>query len=198
MPLRLIKGKSDDEKLREDFEMEVLPLTADLFRIAMFLTRNRDEAEDLVQETLMQGLKSFHRYTLGTNARAWLTKIMYNTFYKQLRKKTNLKLVPDPDDIIAQTLAYEPPVSEKVTDEEVLLAIDKVPETYREIVVLSDVEGFSYKEIAAILEIPIGTVMSRLHRGRGVLRKELAEIANEFGIDTEKKGKGNKEGGKSK
>ncbi len=182
MALKLVKTKSDEQKIREDFEMEALPFTADLFRVAMFLKRNKDLAEDLLQETLMQGLKSFHRYKMGTNCKAWLTTIMYNTHYKQLRKQTNLKLVEDKEELIAQTVPFEASIPQRITDEDVLQAIEKVPEIFREIVVLCDVEGFSYKEIAAIRDIPMGTVMSRLHRGRKVLRNELALYARNYGI----------------
>ncbi len=159
-----------------------MPLSPDLFRVAMYLKRDRDLAEDLLQETMMQGLKSFHRYETGTNCKAWLTTIMYNTHYKQLRKQTNMKLVADPEDRIAQTLAFEPSIPQKLTDEDVIEAVKKVPSLFREVILLCDVEDFSYKEISAMLEIPIGTVMSRLHRGRKLLRGELAIIARDYGI----------------
>lgn len=196
----LIKGKTEEETLWENFEIEAMPHMADLFRVAMFLKRNRDSAEELVQETMMQGLKSFHRYKLGTNCKAWLTTIMYNTHYKQIRKLTNLKLVEDKEEIIAQTVPFEPSIPQQVTDEDVIHAIDKVPDTFRDIVVMCDVEGFSYKEIASIMDIPMGTVMSRLHRGRKILRGELAVYAREYGLDvdteeTQKKAK--RKGGES-
>ncbi|MDQ3633174.1 MAG: sigma-70 family RNA polymerase sigma factor [Acidobacteriota bacterium] len=188
------------EKLWENFEQEAMPYAADLFRVAMFLKRNRDAAEDLVQETMMQSLKSFHRYEMGTNCKAWLTTIMYNTHYKQLRKQTNLKLVADKEELIAQTVPFEASIPQNITDEDVLRAIEKVPEVFRGIVVLSDVEGFAYKEIAKIMDIPIGTVMSRLHRGRKVLRNELAVYARNYGIsskDDENNESLKKQGGKS-
>ncbi len=173
------------EKLWENFEQEAMPYSADLFRVAMFLKRNRDMAEELVQETMMQALKSFHRYEMGTNCKAWLTTIMYNTHYKQIRKQTRLKLVEDKEELIAQTVPFEAAIPQNITDEDVLRAIEKVPEIFREIVVLCDVEGFAYKEIAEIMDIPIGTVMSRLHRGRKVLRGELAVYARNYGIGSE-------------
>ncbi len=179
---RSSKDKKIREQLWENFEQEAMPYSADLFRVAMYLKRNRDSAEELVQETLMQALKSFHRYKLGTNCKAWLTTIMYNTHYKELRKQTNLKLVADKEELIAQTVPFEAPIPQHITDEDVLQAIEKVPAAFREIVVLCDVEGFSYKEIASIMDIPIGTVMSRLHRGRKVLRNELAVYARNYGL----------------
>ena len=182
---RLIKGKTEEEILWEDFEQEAMPLSADLFPIAMFLKRNLPAAEDLVQETMMQALKSFHRYEKGTNCKAWLTTIMYHTHYKQLRKQTNLQMVADTEEKIAETVQFEAPIPQQITDEDVLQALKKVPETFREIVLLCDVEGFTYKEIAAFLDAPIGTVMSRLHRGRKILRGELAVYARNYGIESE-------------
>ncbi|MEO8073937.1 MAG: sigma-70 family RNA polymerase sigma factor [Acidobacteriota bacterium] len=193
---KLIKGKSQKERLWQDFENEAMPFSADLFRVAMFLKRDRDVAEDLVQETMMQALKSFHRYEKGTNCKAWLTTIMYHTHYKQLRKQTNLQLVADTEEKIAETVQFEAPIPQHLTDEDVLQAIKKVPETFREIVLLCDVEGFAYKEIASLLDVPIGTVMSRLHRGRKVLRGELAVYARNYGIETDEI-KEVKKGGKS-
>ena len=193
---RLIKRKSEEELLWADFEQEAMPFSADLFRVAMFLKRDRDVAEDLVQETMMQALKSFHRYEKGTNCKAWLTTIMYHTHYKQLRKQTNLQLVADTEEKIAQTVQFEAPIPQHLTDEDVLQALKKVPEAFREIVLLCDVEGFAYKEIASFLDVPIGTVMSRLHRGRKILRGELAVYARNYGIETDEMNKVRK-GGKS-
>jgi RNA polymerase sigma-70 factor (ECF subfamily) len=178
----ILKRKTEEEKRWENFEQEAMPLAPDLFRVAMYLKRDRDLAEDLLQETMMQGLKSFHRYEPGTNCKAWLTTIMYNTHYKQLRKQSNMKLVSDPEEKIAQTLAFEPSIPQRLTDEDVIEAIEKVPSIFRNVILLSDVEDFSYKEISAMLEIPMGTVMSRLHRGRKLLRGELAVIARDYGI----------------
>jgi len=180
--LGLFRSKKEDEARWNVFEQEAMPLAPDLFRVAMYLKRDRDLAEDLVQETMMQALKSFHRYEPGTNCKAWLTTIMYNTHYKQLRKQTNLKMVEDPEDKIAQTLAFEPSIPQKLTDEDVIEAVKKVPRIFRDVILLCDVEDFSYKEIADMLDIPMGTVMSRLHRGRKLLRGELAVLARDYGI----------------
>lgn len=196
-----LKGKKEEEQLWKNFEQEAMPHSADLFRVAMFLKRNRDIAEELVQETLMQALKSFHRYKMGTNCKAWLTTIMYNTHYKQLRKQTNLQLVEDKEEMIAQTVPFEASIPQHITDEDVLQALEKVPPIFKEIVVLCDVEGFSYKEISSIMDVPMGTVMSRLHRGRKILRNELAVYARNYGLGRDKD-KNNiemvkKQGGKS-
>ncbi|MGI8640609.1 MAG: sigma-70 family RNA polymerase sigma factor [Pyrinomonadaceae bacterium] len=194
---KLIKGKFEKERLWHDFENEAMPFSTDLFRVAMFLKRDRDAAEDLVQETMMQALKSFHRYERGTNCKAWLTTIMYHTHYKQLRKQTNLHLVADTEEKIAETVQFEAPIPQHLTDEDVLQALKKVPENFREIVLLCDVEGFAYKEIASFLDVPMGTVMSRLHRGRKILRGELAVYARNYGIETNEMKEVRKEGGKS-
>ena len=191
--------KKDDPDLLRDFEGEAMPFTRDLFRIAMFLKRDRDLAEDLLQETMMQSFKSFHRYKMGTNCKAWLTTIMYNTHYKQLKKQNRLQLVQDKDELIAKTVQFEAPLPEQIDDEEVIRALDEVPQHFKEIVVLSDVEGFAYKEIAEIMDIPIGTVMSRLHRGRKILRSKLAVYARSFGIgDNKEEAISKTKGGKSK
>lgn len=193
----LFKKKNEEERLWQDFETEAMPHSADLFRVAMFLKRDRDAAEDLVQETMMQALRSFHRYEKGTNCKAWLTTIMYHTHYKQLRKQNNLKLVPDTEEQIAATIQFEAPIPQHITDEDVLEALEKVPELFREVVMLCDVEGFSYKEISALLDVPMGTVMSRLHRGRKILRGELAVYAGNYGIKMEDKKASKRKGGNS-
>lgn len=193
----ILKKKTEEERLWEDFELEAMPHSSNLFRVAMFLKRNRDAAEDLLQETLMQSLKSFHRFKKGTNCKAWMTTIMYHTHYKQLRKQTNLKLIPDTEEKIAATIQFEAPIPQELTDEDVIAALKMVPELFREVVLLCDVEGFSYKEIAEILDVPIGTVMSRLHRGRKVLRSELAVYARNYGLKMEDRKAGKRKGGKS-
>jgi len=166
----------------EAFEAEALPHLDVLFRFAIWLVRDRHAAEDLVQETMAQALASFHRYEKGTNCRAWLIKIMYHTKGRWRRAESRLRLEDDMEEQIAQTVAFEPPIPESLTDEEVLQALERVPRSYQEVVVLSDVQEMAYKEIAKTLSIPVGTVMSRLHRGRKILRAELAEYAYKMGI----------------
>ena len=172
------------------FENEALPHHADLYRMAKWLLGNRDQAEDLVQETLLAALGSFHRFEKGTNCRAWLIKIMYHTLSKRRRSENRLRLVNDTDEQIAETVAFEPPTPENVTEQEVLQALKRLPQQFQEVVILSDVEDMTYKEIADALSIPTGTVMSRLHRGRKLLRAELVAYANALGIGraTEEKG----------
>ncbi|PYU68550.1 MAG: RNA polymerase subunit sigma-24 [Acidobacteria bacterium] len=146
-----------DEQVWAAFEVEVLPHLEGLFRFAMWLEQERDKAEDLVQETMTAALQSFHRFRTGTNCRAWLISIL-----RHIRSNR-------------QTVPFVPPVPQQLTDEEVLAALRRIPPQYQEIIVLCDVEEMTYKEIADALGVPVGTVMSRLHRGRALLRAELSQ-----------------------
>jgi RNA polymerase sigma-70 factor (ECF subfamily) len=167
----------------EIFEAEAMHHINDLYRTASRLTMNQTDADDLVQETFMQAWKSFGHYELGTNCRAWLYKILFNKFDHYRRKKyTQSKYVQEADDFVFLNTTYAAPISEQVTDEEILAALDKLPEHYRSVVLLADVHEFDYKEVAEVLEIPIGTVMSRLSRARGQLKKSLTAVAHEYGI----------------
>jgi RNA polymerase sigma-70 factor (ECF subfamily) len=156
------------------FEREALPHAEGLFRLALWLVRDRAEAEDLVQETLSQALTSFHRYKPGTNCRAWLTSILQHVRSNRWRSKSREPVVSDPEERFARSLAFVPPVPDELTDEDLLAAVRRLPEQYQEVILLCDVQELTYKEIAAALGIPLGTVMSRLHRGRDLLRTELA------------------------
>src|SRR5215813_9995371 len=162
-----------------EFENTALGYADQLFRVALRMVGDRANAEDLVQETYLQAWRSFDRFEPGTNLRAWLYKIMFNTSHSQQRR-ARLQLAPV-EEMIAETLAYDPPTPQGLTDEEVLAELEKLPRDYRLPVVLVDVEGLTYKELAEALSIPIGTVMSRLHRGRKLLRMNLAKYAREVG-----------------
>ncbi len=168
------------------FETEALPHIPSLFRIALWLTRDRTDAEDLVQETMTEALGSFHRFVLGTNCHAWLVSIMYHRQSKRRRAAHRLSLVSDSDELIAETLVFEAPIPQGVTDEEVLAALQRLPRSFQEVVVLADVEEMSYKEIATAIDVPIGTVMSRIFRGRKLLRAELATYARAHGFGTQR------------
>jgi RNA polymerase sigma-70 factor, ECF subfamily len=174
----------------EEFEGAAMPHLNDLFRTALRLTRNRAEAEDLVQEAYLQAWKSFHRFEPGTNCRAWLFKILFRVIQHYRRKWFRMQLVSGEAERIEETVSYEPPVPAHLSDEDVLAAFDKIPPHYREVVLLADVEELSYKEVAAALDIPLGTVMSRLNRGRKLLRHELAEFAGGYGIQQQGGGRG--------
>jgi RNA polymerase sigma-70 factor (ECF subfamily) len=164
------------------FEVEALPHLSALFRVAMWLVRDRTEAEDLVQDTFMQALQSFHRFEKGTNCRAWLIRVMFHLNSNRRRAKARFHFVSDADERIAETIAFDPPTPEGLTEEEVLRALRSLPRQFEEVVLLSDIEDMTYTEIAKTLGVPIGTVMSRLHRGRKMMRAELASYANARGI----------------
>lgn len=164
------------------FEVEALPHLDRLFRLAMWFERNRTEAEDLVQETMMHALQSFHRFQPGTNCRAWLTTILQNVRSNRRRARGRSPFVDDPDDRIGQATPFVPPVPQELTDEDLLGALGRIPAQYQEVIVLCDVEELTYKETADALAIPIGTVMSRLHRGRALLRNQLGGSAQALGL----------------
>jgi RNA polymerase sigma-70 factor (ECF subfamily) len=167
----------------EDFESVALPHLNDLYRTATRVIGNRTEAEDLVQEAYLQAWKSFHRFEPGTNCRAWLFKILFHVIQHHRRKWHSSKTVQESDDLLFQdSITYEPPVPQDLSDEDVLAALEKVAVQYREVVLLADVQEFSYKQISATLGIPVGTVMSRLSRGRTFLRAELSGFAEGYGI----------------
>ena len=171
---------ADAERL---FEAEALPHLNTLYRTALRLTTSRAEAEDLVQDVYAQAWRSFASYTPGTNCRAWLFKILLNKLEHQRRRRyALLKRTADADELTLERVAYVPPVEHELKDEEILAALDQVPPRFREVVLLADVEEFSYREIAEVLGVPAGTVMSRLSRGRKLLRAMLAGVAAGYGI----------------
>jgi len=178
-------GFSREKRRLEDwatFESVALPFHVDLYRLAKWLLRNQADAEDLVQETFVEALRSFHRFEKGTNCRAWLIKIMYHLLSKRRRHSNRLQLVGDSDEQIAETVPAPKTNSHEAMGGEVLNALQRLPQHYQEVVILSDVEDLSYKEIGDALSIPTGTVMSRLHRGRSLLRTELGDYARSLGI----------------
>jgi RNA polymerase sigma-70 factor, ECF subfamily len=164
----------------DEFEEAAVPHLQELYRSAARLVGDGSEAQDLVQETYLLAWKAFHRFQPGTNCRAWLFKILLNEIRHFRRKRFGSKVMaesefagPSP----AETFASEPVISEAITDEDVLAALDQLPLPFREVVLLADVQEFSYKEIGEVLQVPVGTVMSRLSRGRLLLRKYLADFA---------------------
>jgi RNA polymerase sigma-70 factor, ECF subfamily len=183
----------DDPALRERFEREVLPLLPNLYSAALRMTRNPADAEDLVQETYLRAYRGFSGFEEGTNLRAWMYRILTNTFINSYRKKQREPVTVQEDDLDEWYLfdrlgesgvepSAEAEVIRSMPDEDVQKALEALPEGFRLAVLLADVEGFSYKEIAEILGIPIGTVMSRLHRGRRALEKALWERVRERGL----------------
>ena len=186
----------EDPALRERFEREVLPLLSNLYGAALRLTRNPQDAEDLVQETYLRAYRGFGGFQEGTNLRAWMYRILTNTFINAYRKKQREPITIADDDIEDWFLydhlggstveaSAESEVLEQIPDEDVQRALEALPEGFRMAVLLADIEGFSYKEIAEIMDVPIGTVMSRLHRGRKALQKALWETVRERGLVTD-------------
>ena len=163
------------------FEAEALPHLNDLYRAAASILHSRTEAEDAVQEAYLQALKSYQRFTPGTNCRAWLFRILFHVISHQ-RRKWFSRFVYSEREELEQTAVYVEPIAEQLTDDELIQAFRKLPQQFAEVVMLSDVQEFSHKEIQETLGIPIGTVMSRLSRGRQLLRAELADLATRAGI----------------
>jgi len=168
-----VNADTDSDRRWLAFETEAMPHVDRLFRHAMWLLRNRAEAEDLVQETLVQALQSFHRFTAGTNCRAWLVSILHHVRANRQRKQGRAPIDSGFDERAAHVVPFVPPIPDRLTDEDMLLALQQIPPHHQEVILLCDVEEMTYKEIAAALDVPIGTVMSRLHRGRELLRTEL-------------------------
>lgn len=160
-----------------DFESITMVHMNDLYRTARRTLGSQTEAEDVVQETYLQAWKSFHRFEPGTNIKAWMFKIMFHVIHHHRRKAFRLVTLKEEESILFDQLAYEPPVAQELRDEDVLAALDRMPENFRAVILLADVQEFSYKEIQEMLGIPIGTVMSRLNRGRKLLRTYLADFA---------------------
>jgi RNA polymerase sigma-70 factor (ECF subfamily) len=174
------RTEDQDRELRERFERDALPILPSLYGAAMRMTRNPSDAEDLIQETFLRAYRGFGGFTEGTNLKAWLYRILTNTFINSYRKRQR-EPVTVLEDEIPDWYLYGTEQSE-ASAETVKEALDALPEQFRMAVWLADVEGFSYKEIAEILDIPIGTVMSRLHRGRKSLEKRLWEKVRERGL----------------
>ncbi len=180
------------------FSELAMPYMGPLYSAALRMTRNPADAEDLVQETYLRAYRAFDTFQEGTNLKAWLYRILTNTFinqYRAAKRRPDQSDIEDVEDLylyrrlggLEAAMAGRSPeteVLEGIPDAEVKEALESLPEQFRMAVLLADVEGFAYKEIAEILDIPIGTVMSRLHRGRKQLQKRLWEYAVERGLAT--------------
>lgn len=166
----------------ERFEAEAMPHLQDIFRTACRVTSDRQRAEDMTQEVFLEAWKSFTRFERGTNCRAWLYKILFHCVSHHRRRWFRFGSPKETADFTEADVVYTPPIAEHLTDEEILAALDAIAEDFRAVVLLVDVEEFSYKEAAEILGVPAGTVMSRLSRGRKLLREKLAGVARSHGI----------------
>ena len=170
-------------RLREEFDHAAMPHLAELRRAATRLCGNRDAADDLVQETYLQAWRSFARFQPGTNCRAWLYKILMFSHSKQRRSWSRQPSMMELDQAGEKALLFDPPTPDVLSADIIKAAFERVPEPFRTAVVIVDVEEFTYREAADILAVPIGTVMSRLSRGRKLLRHELS-CAGALNLDT--------------
>lgn len=184
---------------QQDFADQAMEYAPQLYSAALRMTRNQADAEDLVQEAYLRGFRSFHTFKEGTNLRAWLFRILTNAYINKYRAKQRRPQETDLADVedlylyrrlgsmetAAASLSAEEQFLDLFTDDEVKTALEELPENFRLPVLLADVEGFAYKEIAEMLDIPIGTVMSRLHRGRKAMQRALYEYAKERGLTSD-------------
>jgi RNA polymerase sigma-70 factor (ECF subfamily) len=186
---------AEEQKKQSEFQQEAVVHLNALYNYALHLTMNPDDANDLVQETYLKAYKFFSSFERGTNCKAWLFKILKNNYINRFRKnsrepgKVDYDLIKDFYHTIKDTRRDS---SETETDyfhtllhEEVYTALQSLPEEFREVIQLCDIEGFTYEEIANMVESPIGTVRSRLYRGRKLLREQLEGYAKKFGFNTE-------------
>jgi RNA polymerase sigma-70 factor (ECF subfamily) len=194
----LVLESAADRTIR--FERDALAFTDQLYAAALRYTKNPEDARDLVQDTYLKAFTSFHQFEEGTNLRAWLYRVLTTTFINTYRKDQRRPQVAQAeleDWQLAQAQSHtsdlgksaEVEALENLPDSDIKRALQEIPEEFRMVVYLADVEGFSYKEIAEIVGVPGGTVMSRLHRGRKQLREKLADYAKELGysVATSKK-----------
>ena len=170
------------------FEQDVVPFMGQLYPAALRMTKNSSDAEDLVQETFAKAYAAFHQFQQGTNLRAWLHRILANTFINTYRKKRREPVTDlgaefcedwqvGSDPLMPPTRSAEAEALERLADSDILQALRELPEEFRVAIYLADIEGYPYREIAEMMGTPIGTVMSRLHRGRAKLRDRLASHA---------------------
>ena len=181
-----------------DFEKEIIPHTAALFNYAMRITGDSDDADDLVQETLLKAFRFFDKFEKGTNSKAWLFRILKNSYINEYRRQVKEPNKVDYEDVQnfyenikasdVKTQHYEEDAFNNLLDDNISSAITKLPEDFRTVIILSDIEGYTYEEIADFVDCPVGTVRSRLHRARKMLYAQLYDYAEGRGyVDGGKK-----------
>jgi RNA polymerase sigma-70 factor, ECF subfamily len=190
-----LENGEDLEHRHREFERETMPYMDALYNFALRMTSDPDEADDLLQETYLKAWRFFDSFEKGTNAKAWLFRIMKNTFinmYRRTSKEPDKVDYHDVEEFYHSIRAastdpndLEESIFSNVLDDSVSGALESLPEEFRTVVILCDIEGFTYEEIADFVACPIGTVRSRLHRGRKMLREKLLGYARERGYDTE-------------
>lgn len=179
-------------KKQDDFNEEIIPHLDALYNFALRLTSDPNEAEDLVQDTVVKAYRFFSSYEKGTNAKAWLFRILKNSYINNYRKKSKKPQQVDYDEVSTfyetvraertDTSDLENKMYRELMDDDITGALEQLPEDFRTVVLLCDVEGFTYEEIANMLDVPIGTIRSRLHRGRNLLKAQLMEYAQKRGF----------------
>lgn len=170
------------DRQREDFDRAAMVHLPELLRVALRLCGRRDTADDLVQETFLQAWRSFHRFEPGTNCRAWLYKILFFCLSRDRRARARRPQLVGLETATEQALRFDPATPDTLTVDSVKAAFERIPDPFRAAILLVDVEQLTYREAADVLAVPIGTVMSRLSRGRRLLRVELAAHAEAAGI----------------
>ncbi|MDX1586816.1 sigma-70 family RNA polymerase sigma factor [Balneolaceae bacterium YR4-1] len=185
----------DEVQKQEDFEEEIIPHLDAMYNFALRLTSDPNDAEDLVQDTIVKAFRFFSSYEKGTNAKAWLFRILKNSYINNYRKKSKQPNQVDYDEVSSfyetiradrtDTSDLEDRMFRELIDDDISNALEELPEDFRTVVLLCDVEGFTYEEIANMLDVPIGTIRSRLHRGRNLLKAELMDYAEKRGFKSD-------------
>jgi RNA polymerase sigma-70 factor (ECF subfamily) len=181
----------DEQKKQKDFDEEIIPHMDALYNFALRLTTDPNDAEDLVQDTIVKAYRFFSSYEKGTNAKAWMFRILKNSFINNYRKSSKKPSQVDYDEVSSyyesiraertETSDLENLMFREMMDDDLSMALKRLPEDFRTVVLLCDVDGYTYEEIANMLDVPIGTIRSRLHRGRNLLKTELLEYAKTRG-----------------
>lgn len=182
----------DEIKKQKNFDEEIIPHMDALYNFALRLTTDPNDAEDLVQDTIVKAFRFFNSYEKGTNAKAWMFRILKNSFINNYRKTSKKPAEVDYDEVSpyyesiraerTETSDLENLMFREMMDDDLSSALTRLPEDFRTVVLLCDVEGYTYEEIANMLDVPIGTIRSRLHRGRNLLKTELLDYAKKRGF----------------
>ncbi len=184
---------AEAHSLRSEFEREAIPHMSALYTFAVRMTRDEDDASDLVQETYLKAYRFFDKFERGTNCKAWLFRILKNSYINRFRKSSKAPDTVEYDvieeyyetirDSSVETSVLEEQIFSQALDDEVSTALNRLPDEFRTVIILCDIENFTYEEIAEFIDCPIGTVRSRLHRARKILAAQLASYARERGFD---------------